>query len=157
MGQTIRCSLCHYPICGGSPILVFAVDQPELTAICHSTCQHSYSPLPGYARYKMAPPYHLSEREVSFLAHSYHKLFSLPGGFEPNRELRLCLAAFLRNRPFSLANAMASFHRFVDEHPRKYGKWLYEGDLELDFLRTLCEIQKAARRQPVGFEIYLGS
>jgi hypothetical protein len=31
--------------------------------------------------------------------------------------------------------------------------WLYEGDLETDFIRVLGQIQQAAREMPVGVEI----
>ena len=154
IGRAVPCSICQSPIDSGRPVLVFAVDKPQLAAVCHSTCRYNWPPWFSYAQYKMCPPYYLPNGETSFLAHAYYKLYGLPGGFEPNRELRLCLAVFLRDYPFSLANPMLSFRRFLNEHERKGRKWLYEGDLEADFFRTLGEIQRRAGDQPIGVEIY---
>ena len=43
--------------------------------------------------------------------------------------------------------------KFLDEHKYMSHEWLYDGDLETDFLRSLGEIQRAARKKPVGVEI----
>ena len=43
--------------------------------------------------------------------------------------------------------------RFLEEYKRWSHDWLYEGDLETDFLRVLGQIQQAAREMPVGVEI----
>ena len=43
--------------------------------------------------------------------------------------------------------------RFLEEYKRWPRDWLYEGDLETDFLRVLGQIQQAAREMPVGVEI----
>ena len=101
----------------------------------------------------MCPPDYLSDEQISFLVHFYHRLYNLPGGQEPNRELRLLLAELLRNYPTSMVNPMASFRKFLDEHKRFHHQWLYNGDLETDFLHILGQIQGAAREMPVGVEI----
>ena len=101
----------------------------------------------------MCPPHYLSDEQISFLVQFYYQLYSLPGGQEPNRELRFCLAALLRNYPASLINPMVSYRKFLVEHKRWYREWLYEGDLESDFLRALGEIQRAAKEKPLGLEI----
>lgn len=144
------CSICQRPLHRGKPTLLFATDRSEMLGICHSTC--------GYRRYRygqfqMCPPHYLSDEQISFLVQFYHKLYSLPGGQEPSSELRWRLAALLRNYPFSLANPMASFYKFLDEHQHGPKECLYDGDLEADFLCTLGQIQRAAREKPTGMEI----
>ena len=54
-----------------------------------------------------------------------------------------------------MVNPMASFQTFLDEYKRWSREWLYEDDLETDFLRILGQIQEAARALPVGVEIDL--
>lgn len=143
------CSICQRPIQRGKPTLLFAIDRPMLLGICHSTC--------GYSRYKyghfqMCPPNYLSDEQISFLVQFYYRLYTLPGGQEPNRELRWCLSNLLSDYPTSMVSPMASLLRLLDEHKRWHHEWLYNGDLEIDFLRLLGEIQKAARENPVGLE-----
>ena len=101
----------------------------------------------------MCPPDYLSDEQISFLLQFFHRLYSLPGGLEPNRELRLCLITFLQDYPASSANPMASMRKFLVEYKHWSHEWLYDSDLETDFLRILGEIQKAAREQPKGVEI----
>jgi hypothetical protein len=101
----------------------------------------------------MCPPDYLSDQQISSLVQFYYKLYNLPGGQEPNRELRWCLSNLLRDYPVSLANPMASLRSFLDEHKHWHHEWLYNGDLETYFLRLLGEIQKAVRENPVGLEI----
>jgi hypothetical protein len=101
----------------------------------------------------MCPPYYLSDEQISFLVPFFHRLYSLPGGQELNRELRGCLAFLLRDYPASLANPMISLRKFLDEYKHWSHEWLYNGDLEADFLRSLGEIQKTAREKPLGIEI----
>jgi hypothetical protein len=48
---------------------------------------------------------------------------------------------------------MVSYRKSLDEHKREHRSWLYEGDLEADFLRLLGQIQSAAREKPLGIEI----
>jgi hypothetical protein len=48
---------------------------------------------------------------------------------------------------------MASFYKFLDEHQHGPKEWLYDGDLEADFLCTLGQLQRAAREKPTGMEI----
>lgn len=83
------------------------------------------------------------------LTHFYPKLYSLPGGDEPNRELRWSIAVLLRDFPASLRDPMASLREFFEEHTRSSHKRLYEGDLETDFLRLLAELHRSAKEKPV--------
>ena len=101
----------------------------------------------------MCPPNCLSDEQISFLVQFYHRLYNLPGGQEPNRELRTCLAALLRDYPTSMVNPLASFRTWLDEYKHWSREWLYQGDLEMDFLRILGQIQRAARDMPVGMEM----
>lgn len=144
------CYICQCPIHRGRPTLLFATDRPLMLGICHSTCGYGR---PYYGQFQMCPPYYLSDEQISFLVPFYHRLFSLPGGQEPNRELRRCLALLLLNYPASLANPMASLQKFLDEYKHGSHEWLYDGDLETDFLRFLGQIQRAARKKPSGAEI----
>ena len=99
----------------------------------------------------MCPPNYLSEEHVSFLMHFHPRLYSLPGGQEPNRELRFALVDLLRDYPASFTNPMFCLRQFLDEYPRWSHEWLYDGDLETDFLHFLGETQKLARA-PLGIE-----
>ena len=67
--------------------------------------------------------------------------------------MRWCLSVLIRDYPSSLINPMASYRKFLDEHKLGPREWLYKGDLEADFLRSLGEIQKAAREKPLRIEI----
>ena len=121
-----------------------------MLGICHTTCGYSHF---EYGRFRMYPPVYLSHEQVSFLVQFCYRLYNLPGGQQPNCELRICMADLLRDYPTSMVNPMASLRSFQREHKRFYGEWLYEGDLEADFLRILGQIQKAAIESPVGVEI----
>lgn len=101
----------------------------------------------------MCPPSYLSDEQISFLVQFYYSLYNLPGGQEPNRELRMCLVDLLRDYPTSMLDPMASFHRFLDHHKRFHHEWLYDGDLETDFLHILGHLQKVARESAVEVEI----
>jgi len=144
------CYICHRPITRGKPMILFTTDRPALVGICHSTCGATKY---RYVHFQMCPPDYLSDEQVSFLMHYFYKLFSLPGGEDPNRELRLCLATFLDDYPSSVTSPKVSLQKFMDEHKRWSRKWLYEGDLETDLLRTLGMIQKAASEEPAGMEM----
>ncbi|MBT9162432.1 MAG: hypothetical protein DDT27_00990 [Dehalococcoidia bacterium] len=144
------CSICRRPIYRGKPTLLFATDRPIMVGICHSTC--------GYGRYnwgkfQMCPPDYLSDEQISFLVQFYPRLYSLPGRQEPNRELRACFGLLLWNYPASLANPMESLRKFLDEYKHWSQEWLYDGDLEADFLRLLGQIQRVAREKPMEVEI----
>lgn len=144
------CFFCQRPIYRGKPTILLGTDKPMIVGICHSTCgSGKYS----YGQFQMRPPDYLSDEQVSFLAHFFSRLYSLPGGFEPNRELRFCLSTLLRDYPASLTDPIASLEKFLDEYRRWSHEWLYAGDLETDFLRLLGQIQSAAREKPVGLEI----
>jgi len=144
-----QCYFCQRPIQRGNPTLIFATDRPELIGICHATCGSGKY---RYGQFQTCPPDYLSEEQISFLAQFYPKLYSLPGGTKPNRELRWCLGTLLHNYPASSTDPIASLRKFLDEYKHQSYQQLYEGDLETDFLRSLGEIQKAAREKPIGVE-----
>lgn len=83
----------------------------------------------------------------------FYRLYSLPGGQEPNRELRVCLAFLLWDYPASLTNPTISLWKFLDEYKHWSHEWLYNGDLETDFLRLPGQVQRGAREKPMGVEI----
>jgi hypothetical protein len=145
-----RCYVCQRPIQCGKPTILFATDKPMMLGIGHSTCSYRRN---NYERFQMCPPHYLSSEQISFLVHFFHRLYALPGGQEPDRELRWCLGSLLRNYPASLSNAMESLRFFLDEHKRWSPEWLYNGDLETDYLRLLGQIQREAREMPVELEI----
>lgn len=142
--------ICHRPITRGRPMILFTTDMPSLAGVCHSTCGTTKY---HYVPFQTCPPDYLSDEQVSFLMHVFYRLFSLPGGEDPNRELRLCLATFIDDYPSSVANPTASLRKFMDEHKRWSHKWLYESDLEAELLRKLGQIQKPASEEPAGIEM----
>ena len=98
----------------------------------------------------MTPPAHLSPKQVSFLIQYFPMLYSLPGGFESNSDLRRCVADFHWNYPAILVNPMKSVYDFQEQNrdePRTY-----EGDLEADYIKFLAKVQKAAKENPVDVE-----
>ncbi len=142
-----QCFGCRRPIHGGRPTILFSTKRPELVGLCHSGCSYGLYRY-DFSGFQMCPPDYLSQEEVSFLMHFYPKLYSLPGGEEPNRELRWSVAVLLRDFPASLCDPMASLRNSLEEHTRSSQKWLYDGDLETDFLRLLGEIQRSAKEKP---------
>jgi len=144
-----ECLFCKRPISRGKPTLIFSTEEPKLVGLSHSTCCATKY---RYGHYQMCPPYYLSEEHVSFLIQFYPRLYRLPGGVEPNRELRVALAQLLHDYPASLANPIACLRRFLDEHQQWSREWLYSSDLETDFLRFLGEIQSTAKA-PLGLEV----
>jgi len=121
-----------------------------MVGICHSTCgsrRHSYG------HFQMCPPDYLSDEQVSFLVQFFPKLYNLPGGTKPNRELRSSLITFLQDYPASLGNPMASLQKFLDEYKHRSCQQQYEGALETDYLRILGQIQRETGDKPVGVEI----
>lgn len=133
----------------GRPTIIFSISEPLLIGVSHSTCcATKYQ----YACFQTCPPYRASSEQISFLMHFYPMLHSLPGGSEPNRELRWCLAEFLIKYPSSMRKPMSALQRFVKEH-RKWGfEWQYHGDLETDFLRFLGQVQRAAKEKPIALD-----
>jgi hypothetical protein len=85
--------------------------------------------------------------------HFYPRLYSLPGGMEPNGQLRRCLAHLDMEYPDSMSDPMASFRACKEEQKSLLRMESYEGDLETDFLRSLGEIQRSAKEKPVQVEI----
>ena len=144
------CYFCQRPIQGGRPTILFATDKAMMLGICHSTCGYSRF---QHGHFQMRPPAYLPDEQLSFLVQFFYSLYSLPGSQEPNRELRMCLVDLLRDYPTSMVNPMAVFRKFLADHKRFYHEWLYEGDLETDFIRILGHIQRAARESPIGAEI----
>ena len=86
-----QCFVCKRPIRGGKPCVVFSTDKTELVGLCHSRCSYGLYQY-DYGWFQMCPPDYLSEEQLSFLVQFYYRLYNLPGGQEPNRELRICLA-----------------------------------------------------------------
>ena len=85
--------------------------------------------------------------------HFYPTLHSLPGGEEPDRETRWCLARLLDKYPSSIKKPMPVLRNFVRD-PKRWGfKWLHTGDLEADFLRFLGKVQKLAKEKPLEIEV----
>jgi hypothetical protein len=80
-------------------------------------------------------------------------LYKLPGQDNPNRELRWSLARLLDKYPASAKKPIPILKRFVREQHRRGFKWLYEGDLEADFLRFLGQVQRMAKENPVEIEV----
>ena len=147
-----QCFVCERPIQSGKPCVVFSTDKAGLVGLCHSRCSY------GLFRYRyywfpMRPPDYLSSEQVSFLMHFYLRLYSLPGGMEPNGQLRRCLVNLTREYPTSMSNPMTSFRTCLDEQKLFPHVKPYEGDLEADFLRCLGEIQRSAKEMPVHVEI----
>jgi len=150
------CYYCHRPITRGRPTLLFAIDSredPSLIGVSHSTC--CFTKL-QYGHFQMCPPDRFFKDQVSFLTYFYSVVFSLPGGEELGRELRWSLLRILHEYPASMKKPLHVLQRFVNEH-QKYGhKWLYVGDLETDYLKSLGQIQRMAREKPVEVEADFG-
>jgi hypothetical protein len=141
------CNFCNRPIIRGKPTILFATDKPLLIGISHSTCGATKY---KYGHHQMNPPDHLSQEQVAFLIQYFPALYSLPGGFESNSDLRRCVADFHWNYPAILANPMKSVYDFQEQNqdePRTY-----EGDLEADYIGFLAKVQKAAKENPVDAE-----
>ncbi len=134
------CSVCGRSIHSGRPTLLFATDRAELLGVCHSTCGYSKSQL---AHFQMCPPDQLSGEQVSLLAPFFHRLYTLPGGVEPNGQLRVCFAHLLGDYPASLTDPLAAFSESVREQSRLPIRQ-YQGDLEGDYIRLLATVQAAA-------------
>lgn len=147
-----QCFVCKRPIQGGNPCVVFFTDRAGLVGLCHSRCSYGLYRY-GYGWFHMHPPDYLSSEQVSFLMHFYLRLYSLPGGMEPNGQLRRCLAHLIREYPDSMSNPMASFRECLNEQKHLPRAEPYEGDLETDFLRSLAEIQRSAREKLIHVEI----
>ncbi len=140
-----ECCFCHRPIIRGKPTLIFSTGEPLLMGISHSTCcATKYQ----YGCFQTCPPFSVSSEQISFLKHFYPMLHRLPGGSQPNRELRWSLAQLLIKYPSSMRKPRRVLQRFVKER-RKWGlEWQYHGDLEMDFLRFLGQVQGAAKEKP---------
>jgi hypothetical protein len=98
----------------------------------------------------MNPPAHLSREQVAFLIQFFPMVFSLPGGLEPNADLRQCVADFHWNYPAIETNPMKWINEFREQN--KDEPQTYEGDLEADYLRFLAKVQKAAKENPIDVE-----
>ena len=97
------CYFCRRPITRGKPTILFATDKPLLLGISHSTCGATKY---EYGYHQMTPPAHLSCEQAAFLIQYFPMLYSLPGGFEPNSDLRRCAANFHWDYPAILANPL---------------------------------------------------
>lgn len=123
-------------------MLIFSTDEPKLVGLSHSTCAWTKY---RYGHYQMCPPHYLSNEHISFLMYFYPRLYGLPGGMEPNSDLRRAVAQLLHTYPVSLANPIVCLQQFLDEPHLGPNKSPYQGDLETDFLRFLGETQRLAR------------
>jgi hypothetical protein len=141
------CNFCHRPIIRGKPTILFATDKPLLLGISHSTCGATKY---KYGHHQLNPPDHLSREQIAFLIQYFPMLYSLPGGFEPNSDLRRCAANFHWDYPAILANPLKCLHDFLEQNQGE--PQTYEGDLEADYLRFLAKVQKAAKENPVDVE-----
>jgi hypothetical protein len=142
------CFACGRPIHSGNPTLMFSTTIPEFLGVCHATCSYKIDMKIGHGFYTHPPDY-LSQQHISFLMHLYPKLFSLPGGFEPNGELRRVLADVTSYFPDTYLKPMIALRNHLAENARFRREEKYDGDLERDFLRVLGEIHKAAKANPV--------
>lgn len=133
----------------GKPTIVFATEKPMLLGIAHSTCGATKY---RYGHHQMNPPDHLSQEQVAFLIQFFPMLYNLPGGFEPNADLRKCVADFHWSYPAIVVNPMKCVNEFREENKDK--PYTYEGDLEADYLRFLAKVQKAAKENPVDVEFH---
>ena len=141
------CYFCHRPITRGKPTILFATDKPLLLGVSHSTCAATKYRL---GHHQMNPPDFLSQEDAAFLIQFFPMLFSLPGGVEPNADLRRCVADFHWNYPAIEANPMKCINEFREQNKDKLQT--YEGDLEADYLRFLAKVQKAVKENPVDVE-----
>ena len=143
-----QCYFCGRPILRGKPTLIFYTDKPLLLGISHSTCcATKYQ----YGHFQTCPPNRLSTDDVSFLVHFFPMLHKLPGGSEPNGELRYCLVTMLFDAPDALDNPTKYLRRFQEQN--RYKVQSYGGDLESDFLRFLGQVQRVAKENPVDVEV----
>ena len=121
--------------------------KPLLLGISHSTCGATKY---RYGHHQINPSDHLSQEQVAFLIQYFPALYSLPGGFESNSDLRRCVAHFHWNYPGILADPMKCVYDFEEQNedePRSY-----EGDLEADYIKFLAKVQKAANENPVDVD-----
>lgn len=143
------CQICQRPIQGGRPTILLGVEKPLMVGICHSTCGYRWF---RYGHFQMRPPDYLSSEQVSFLVQLYFRFYNLPGGREQNGELRLCAVDLVRDFPASLGKPLESLKHVCAERNYWHNRLPYHGDLELDFLRLLSEVFKAAKNNPIGVE-----
>jgi hypothetical protein len=143
MTWSTPCLYCHRPILRGKPTLIFSLEQPRLLGLSHSTCCATRY---HYGHYQLSPPQKISSEKIAFLVNFFPKLYSLPGGLEPNSELRFLLARLLDDFPNSLIHVMAKFQKSRTEYARWYPGPEYQSDLETDYLKFLGEIAHMAKK-----------
>jgi hypothetical protein len=141
------CYFCNRLITRGKPTILFSTDKPLLLGISHSTCGATKY---KYGHHQMTPPSHLSREQVSFFIQYFPLLYRLPGGFEPNSDLRRCVADFHWNYPGILVNPVKCVHDFQEQNQNE--PLTYEGDLEADHIEFLAKVQKAAKENPVDVD-----
>jgi hypothetical protein len=144
------CLTCKKPIHSGNPTLMFSTTKPEFLGVCHATCSYKIDMKIGRG-FHMHPPDYLTQQHISFLMQLYPRLFSLPGGLEPNGELREVLADVTYHFPDTYLEPMIAFRHHLEQKARYRREEKYSGDLERDFLRILGEIHKAAKVNPIEF------
>ena len=145
-----QCHCCHRPIHRGKPILICAVEKPELVGFSHSTCtRNKYR----YGLFWTNPPYYLSSEQIAFLVQFFPRLYALAGWDKPNSDLRRCVASLLHGYPQSLNAPLKCLQEFLGEKRNMLQP--YRGDLESDFLSFLGQVQRAAKENPLDVEIDL--
>jgi len=144
------CLLCARPIQRGKPTVLLSLDKPGLVGIVHAVCAYRKH---RHGVFWTSPPYRLSPEQVSFLVQFFPRLYALPGGEEPNSDLRRCVADLLFGYPGSLKKPLKCLENF--RRSKQIFLTPYRGDLESDFLRFLGQVQRAAKENPLDVEIDL--
>ena len=142
------CHICHRPMLRGKPTLILSTVKPDLIGVAHSSCSIIKI---GPGCFQTCPPFYLSSEQVSFLVQFYPMLFDLPGGFEPNGILRSCVGSLLYPYPESMIDPLTTLRKERNRGSNKGRE--YNGDLEMDFLKFLGQVQRMAKENPVEVEV----
>ena len=142
------CHFCGEPVGSAYPLLIMSLNQAAWIGVSHVECGYNDF---RYAQFRLRSPGRLNTAQVSFLTHFYPCLFKLPGWGQPVSALRRCLALILLDFPEAWSNPAPLLQRFIDENRNEID--LYQGDLQAEFFNFLGEVQKAAQKDPIHFEI----
>jgi len=144
-----QCYYCQKPIMGGRPTLLFSHNESLFIGVSHSMCCFTKM---EFSHFQMCPPTRLFCDQVSFLTYYFPMLDNLPGSRDnPKSQLRWSLVRILREYPESMKKPLTTLNASVQEHS-KLGYKLYEGDLEMDFLKFLGQVQRLVREKSVDVE-----
>ena len=139
------CYLCHRPITGAMPVILFGIDKPLFVGLAHDTC---YGDRPNFGRYRVKPPSDLFPEQIAFLVQFYPLLFGLPNGLTPNVALRKWLVDFIHHYP--MTDPMMRLRNHIRMNFNKPIR--YEGDLEADYIGFLAKVQQAAKENQIDVE-----